>query len=106
MKELYLFQYADDPHSSKGWVLREGTMDRLVLDPLNRISYDKNSDVLHLPTDTILAVYKKTEDRAGNIIWVEQNLSEFYQRCVDYIERERKKNAISSNDHEDKPEVK
>lgn len=89
MKELYLFQYADDPHPSKGQVLRESTLDRLVLNPLNRISYDKKNNVLHLPTDTILAVYKKTEDRAGNIIWVEQKLSEFYQRCVDYIEKKR-----------------
>ena len=106
MGEKYLFQYADDPHPSKGWVLREGTIDRLVHDSLNRIDYDKSHDILHLPTDAILAVYKKTEDRAGNIIWVEQKLSEFYQRCVDYIEKKRKKNAISSNAHEDKPEVK
>lgn len=106
MKDLYLFKYADDPHPSKGWVLREGTMDKLVLDPLNRIHYYKNINVLHLPTDTILAVYKKTLDHAGNIIWVEQDLAEFYQRCVEYIKKKRNKNAISSNDYEDKQEVK
>lgn len=91
MKELYLLQYVNDPHPSKGRVLREDTMDRLVHDSLNRINYDKSHDILHLPTDTILAVYKQTEDRAGNIIWVEQKLSEFYQRYVNYIEKKRKK---------------
>lgn len=80
-KERYLFGY---PREDGEEELREMTLGRFARDKVFVSDPGEAIHVLHRANETIWHVWKRFEDRAGNIVWKPQDIEEFANMAEEY----------------------